>query len=50
VRLVLLPGQRHDTLGVPPLLEGVALGALLGDKVFDVDWLRTELDGRAPQL
>ena len=46
VRFVLLPGQRHDTVGVPPLIEGVAFGALLGDKAFDVDWLRAELDAR----
>jgi transposase len=46
VRFVLLPGQRHDTVGVPPLIEGVAFGALLGDKAFDVDWLRAELDNR----
>ena len=46
VRFVLLPGQRHDTVGVPPLIEGVAFGALLGDKAFDADWLRADLDGR----
>jgi transposase len=46
VRFVLLPGQRHDTVGVPPLIEGVVFGALLGDKAFDVDWLRAELDDR----
>ena len=46
VRFVLLPGQRHDTVGVPPLIEGVAFGALLGDKAFDVDWLRADLDAR----
>jgi transposase len=46
VRFVLLPGQRHDTVGVPPLIEGIAFGALLGDKAFDVDWLRAELDAR----
>ena len=46
VRFVLLPGQRHDTIGVPPLIEGVAFGALLGDKAFDVDWLRADLDAR----
>ena len=45
-RFVLLPGQRHDTVGVPPLIEGVAFGALLGDRAFDVDWLRAELDTR----
>lgn len=46
VRFVLLPGQRHDTIGVAPLIEGVAFGALLGDRAFDVDWLRAELDAR----
>ena len=46
VRFVLLPGQRHDMVGVPPLIEGVTFGALLGDKAFDADWLRAELDAR----
>ena len=46
MRFVLLPGQRHDTVGVRPLIEGVAFGALLGDKAFDADWLRAELDER----
>jgi transposase len=43
---VLPPGQRHDTIGVPPLIEDLSFGALLGDKAFDVDWLRAELDAR----
>lgn len=47
VRFVLLPGQRHDTVGVPPLIEDIAFGALLADKAFDADWLRAELDARA---
>ena len=46
MRFVLLPGQRHDTVGVPPLIEGVAFDALLGDKAFDVDWIRADLDAR----
>ena len=46
VRFVLLPDQRHDTVGVQPLIEGVAFGALLGDKAFDADWLRADLDDR----
>jgi transposase len=45
-RFVLLPGHRHDSVGVKPLLDGVALGALIGDKGFDNDWLRRELDER----
>ena len=31
---------------MPPLIEGVAFGALLGDKAFDMDWLRADLDAR----
>jgi transposase len=46
VRFVLLPGQHHDSVGVQPLIEGVAFGALLGDKAFDADWLRADLDDR----
>lgn len=45
-RFVLLPGQRHDTVGVEPLLDGVALGALIGDKAFDANWLRLQLNQR----
>ena len=45
-RFVLLPGQRHDSVGVEPLLNGVEIGALIGDKGFDNDWLRRELDER----
>ena len=42
----LLPGQRHDSVGVAPLIEGIAFEALLADKAFDNDWLRAELDKR----
>ena len=31
---------------MPPLIEEVAFGALLGDKAFDADWLRAELQAR----
>ena len=30
VRFVLLPGQRFDTVGVPPLIDGLAFGARIG--------------------
>ncbi len=46
VRFVLLPGQRHDTIGVGPLIQELHFDALLADKAFDVDWLRAELDHR----
>ena len=42
----LLPGHRFDTLGVAPLIEGVAFGGLIADKAFDVDWIVAELDAR----
>jgi len=45
-RFVLLPGQRHDMVGVAPLIRDVHFGALLGDKAFDADWLRAELNQR----
>ena len=46
VRFVLLPGQRHDIVGVAPLVAGVSFDALLGDKAFDADWLRADLNKR----
>ena len=46
VRFVLLPGQRHDRVGVPPLIEGIVFDALIGDKGFDSDALRADLDAR----
>lgn len=45
-RFVLLPGQRHDSLGVAPLITGIDFDALLADKAFDIDWIRAELDER----
>ncbi len=39
VRFVILPGQAHDLLGVPALLEDLRYGALIGDRAFDADWL-----------
>jgi len=45
-RFVLLPGQRHDSIGVEPLIAGVDFGALLGDKAFDNDALRATLKAR----
>ena len=45
-RFVLLPGQRHDSIGVEPLIKGIAFEALLADKAFDSDWIRADLDHR----
>jgi hypothetical protein len=46
----LLPGHRFDTLGVAPLIDGVAFGGLIADKAFDVDWILDELDARGAQV
>ena len=42
----LMPGQRHDSKGVIALLGGLRFGAFLGDKAFDNDKLRAELQQR----
>ena len=46
VRFVLLPGQRHDTIGMPPLLDGMSFEALLADKAFDSNAIVADLDAR----
>lgn len=43
---LLLPGQQHDSVGAEPLVDGIAVGALIADKGFDNDALRQELDAR----
>ena len=48
-RFVLLPGQRHNSVGIEPLIEAIEFEALLADKAFDIDWLRAELDNRGAQ-
>jgi transposase len=50
VRFVLLPGQRHDTVGVPPLIEGVAFDAPIADQAFDNNWIVAELDARGAKV
>ena len=45
-RFVLLPGQRHDSAGVEPLITGVDFEALIADKAFDSNALRTILSDR----
>ena len=39
-RVILLPGQRHDSVGVAPVLDGIELFALLADKAFDSNAIR----------
>ncbi len=33
----LLPGQRHDLVGVKPIIEDIHFDGLLADKAFDAD-------------
>jgi len=46
IRFVLLPGQRHDSIGVEPLITGLDFEAFIGDKAFDNNWLRVDLNER----
>lgn len=46
VKFELLPGNRHDTVGVPPLVKDVEFGALLADKAFDSNWIVQQMDER----
>jgi transposase len=50
VRFVLLPGQRHDTVGVAPLIEGIEFDALIADKAFDSNWIIGELNERGAAI
>jgi transposase len=50
VRFVLLPGHRFDTVGVPPLLEGVSFEALIADKAFDSDTIIADLNERGAKI
>jgi len=50
VRFELLPGQRYDTIGVAPLIDGIEFGALLGDKAFDSNAIISELDQRGSKV
>ncbi len=49
VRFVILPGQKHDLVGMPRLMEGLYFGALTADRAFDADWLLKELEERGAE-
>jgi transposase len=50
VRFVLLPGQRHDTVGVAPLIGDVEFDGVIADKAFDASWLVAELNERGAKI
>jgi len=50
VRFVLLPGQRFDTVGVAPLIDGLAFGGFIADKAFDSNSIIAELNERGAKI
>ncbi len=44
VRFLIAPGQSHDILAVPVLLEGHKPKAVLADRAYDANSLRQHLD------
>ena len=50
VRFVLLPGHRFDTVGVPPLIDGLSFGALIADKAFDSNSIIADLNERGAKI
>jgi transposase len=50
VRFVLLPGQRFDTVGVAPLIDGLTFGGFIADKAFDSDVLIADLNDRGAKI
>ena len=50
VRFMPLPGQRFDTVGVPPLIQGIEFGALIADKAFDSNDIIAALNKRGAEV
>jgi transposase len=50
VRFVLLPGHRFDTVGVEPLIDGIAFGALIADMAFDSNHIIADLNERGAKI
>ena len=50
VRFNLLPGHRYDTVGVPPLLDGISFAALIADKAFDSNAIVAKLNARGAKI
>jgi transposase len=50
VRFELLPGHRFDTVGVPPLIDGIEFGGLIADKAFDSNDIVADLSERGAKV
>ena len=46
VRFHLMPGHRFDSVGVPPLIDGIAFDGMIADKAFDSNAIIADLDER----
>ena len=50
VRFRLMPGQRYDSVEVPPLIDGIAFDGLIADKAFDSNALVAQLNDRGARV
>ena len=50
VRFRLMPGNRYDSVEVPPLIDGIAFDGLIADKAFDSNALVAELNERGARI
>ncbi|ABQ29329.1 IS5 family transposase [Acidiphilium multivorum] len=50
VRFRLMPGNRYDSIEVPPLIDNVEFGGLIADKAFDSNALVAELNERGARI
>lgn len=49
-RFKLLPGQRFDNVGFPPLVESLEFDALIADKAYDSDSNIADLEAREAKV
>ena len=45
-----MPGQRHDSVGVAPLIRDLDFGGLIADKAFDANWIVEAMNARGAQI
>lgn len=50
VRFRRMPGQRHDSVGVPPLIGGITFDGLIADRAFDSKALVADLNARGAKV
>ena len=45
-----MPGQRHDTVGVAPLIEDIEFAGIIADKAFDSNWIVETMNERGAKI